>query len=261
MIQLGEHFRSDDRSRHSEWLRRRQWFIKARRDNAHQEQITDKIEDEVLSLAAEATMATEIQIEEFRVKLDTYDEAIVISLMENQDRLDDISRRLADVEMRIQDMLDRAYVMEDGRRVFLTEDQTQAFDENGTEITRDEFDFGLVPKNNPTWESLSGAFSEQDNLKADYKAANVEREQILEFQGKVDAARERIADGEISKDELDDLGSELAEVTPTSVKKHMPGYSTADKAPKAKAAFDSVNLKNTSLTTKTAAPAEPSPVN
>ncbi len=261
MIQLGEHFRSDDRSRHSEWLRRRQWFIKARRDNARQEQITDKIEDEILSLATEATMATEIQIEEFKVKLDTYDEAIVISLMENQDRLDEISQRLSEVEMRIQDILDRAYVMEDGRRVFLTEDQTQAFDENGTEVTRDEFDFGLVSKNSPTWEGISSAFSEQDNLIADYKSANMERKQILEFQGKVDAARERVADGKISNDELDDLGADLSAATPASVKKHMPGYSTADNAPKAKAAFDSVNLTNTSPTTKTVAPAEPSPAN
>ncbi len=237
MIQLGEHFRSDDRSRHSEWLRRRQWFIKARRDNARQEAITDKIEDEVLSLAAEATMATEIQIEEFKVKLDTYDEAIVISLMENQDRLDEISKRLSEVEIRIQDILDRAYVMEDGRRVFLTEDQTQAFDENGTEVTRDEFDFGLVPKNSPTWESLSGAFSEKDTLLTDYKATTTEREQILEFQEKVDAARERVADGKISNDELNDLGSELAEATPASVRKHTPGFSAADNAPNAKVAF------------------------
>jgi len=237
MIQLGEHFRSDDRSRHSEWLRRRQWFIKARRDNARQEAITDKLEDEVLSLAAEATMATEIQIEEFEVKLDTYDEAIVISLMENQGRLDEISRRLAEVEMRIQDMLTCAYVMEDGRRVFLTEDQTQAFDESGTEVTSDEFDFGLVPKSNPTWETIMKARSEKDTLLEDYKAANMERKNILAFQEKVDAARERVADGEISKDELDDLGAELSEATPASVKKHTPGFSAADSALAIKAAF------------------------
>ena len=33
MVKLGEHFASDDRSRHSEWLRQQQWFIKARQDN------------------------------------------------------------------------------------------------------------------------------------------------------------------------------------------------------------------------------------
>jgi len=151
--------------------------------------------------------------------------------------------------------------MEDGHRVFLTEDQTQAFDENGTEVTRDEFDFGLVPKNSPTWKTIMRARSEKDTLLADYKAANVEREQILEFQEKVDAARERVADGKMSNDELDDLGGELSEATPASVKKHTPGFSTADNAPKAKAAFDSANLKNASPTTKTVAPAEPSPAN
>ncbi len=139
--------------------------------------------------------------------------------------------------MRIQDMLDRAYVMEDGRRVFLTEDQTQAFDENGTEVTRDEFDFGLVPKNSPTWETIMRARSGKDTLLADYKATNIERKQILEFQEKVDAARERVADGEISNDELDDLGADLSEATPASVKKHVSGFSSADYAPNAKSAF------------------------
>ncbi len=237
MIQLAEHFSSEDKSRHSDWLRQQRWFVKARKDHERREEISDQLEEDALSLAADVIMATQIQIEEFEARLDAYDEATVIALMENQEKLDDINRRLSEVEIRIQDMLDRAYVMEDGRRVFLTADRTQAFDEQGTEISRDELDFGLVPKSNPTWESISGAFSEQDELLAEYKKTALERQQILEFQEKVDQARERVADGELTKDDLDDLDAELADAVPPSVKAHMPDFSLAKNAPKARDAF------------------------
>ena len=239
MIQLREHFRSDDRSRHSQWLRQQRWFLKSRLEQARKEEATEKLQDQMLSLMAEVVMATEIQIEQFQAKIDSYDEATVIALMENQEKLDEILTRLSEVEIRIQDMLDRAYAMEDGRRVFLTEDRTKAFDETGTEVTRDELDFGLVPKNNPTWESLSKAFSEQDGLMADYKQAMFEREQILEFQNKIDEARERVADGEISKEELDDLDAELLDAMPPSVRANVPGFDSAENAPDLKSEFQS----------------------
>jgi len=237
MIQLGDHFSSDDRSRHSEWLRRRQWFIKAKQEHHRKEEIAEKLDDEILSFAAETIMATEIQIEEFKARLNDYDQATVAALMENQELQAEIKRRLFDVQSRIQDMLNRAYVMEDGRRVFLTEDRTQAFDEHGTEITRDELDFNLVPKHNPTWESLSEAFSEQDRLVNDFKKAEIEREQILEFQEKVDDVREKVADGKMTKDGIDDFGAELADATPASVKKHLINAPTVENAPDAKATF------------------------
>ncbi len=237
MIQLRDHFSSDDPGRHSEWLRHRQWFIKARRDQVRKEELTDKLDDQVLSLAVETVMATKFQIEEFKVKLDDYDQAAVAALMENQELQAEIKQHLFDVQTRIQDMLDRAYVMEDGRRAFLTEDGTQAFDENGTEITRDELDFSLVPANNPTWESMSNAFSEQDGLLADYNKAKIERAQIHEFQEKVDQVSEKLADGTTTKDDVDNFGAELSDATPASVKKHMKGHSAIDNAPNAKGTF------------------------
>lgn len=237
MIQLGKHFRGDDQSRHSQWLRQQKWFVKARQEQDRKEDIADKLEEEILAFAIDAVLATELQIEKFKTKLDAYDEATVKALMENQGKLDDIIRRLSEVEMRLQDMLDRAYVMEDGRRVFLTKDRTQAFDEHGTEITHDELDFGLVPKSNPTWESRSGAVVEQDKLLSEYKDVSIERQEILKFQEKADTARERVADGKITKSELDDLDTDLSDAMPPSVKSHLPGYDTAENAPNAKSAF------------------------
>ncbi len=222
MIQLGEHFSSDDRSRHSEWLLRRQWFIKARYQQERQRGITEKLDDEILSLATEAVMATEMQIEEFKVKLDTYDEATVFALMENQEQLDAVNAQILA-------MLERAYVMDDGRRVFKTEDGTQVFDEQGTEVTRDELDFDLISPSAPTWEQRMELLGKRDQL-------TTERKQILEF----DKARENVAEGKISSDELDELDSELSEAAPPLVKKQMPGYSAADSTPNAKATFTAI---------------------
>lgn len=85
---LVEHFKSDDRSRHSDWLQQQRWFIKARQDHQRREEIADRSEDGVAALASEVVMATQAQIKSFEVKLDSYDEATVVALMENQDLID-----------------------------------------------------------------------------------------------------------------------------------------------------------------------------
>jgi len=226
VILLGDHFSSDDRSRHSEWLRRQQWFIKARNQQERQREVTEKLDDEILSLATEVVMATEMQIEEFKVKLDTYDEATVFALMENQEQLDAVNAQILA-------MLERAYVMEDGRRVFKTEDGTQVFDEKGTEVTRDELDFDLISPSAPTWEQRLELLGKRNQL-------TTERKQILEFQEKVDQAREKVADGKISSDELDELDAELSDATPVSVKKYLKGAPTVENAPNAKATIAAI---------------------
>lgn len=93
-------------------------------------------------------MATPTQVEEFEIKLDSYDEAIVTALMENQELLDAVRNEITA-------MLSQAYVLEDGRRVFKTEDGTQVFDEFGTEVQADEVDPLQIDDSLPTWEALN----------------------------------------------------------------------------------------------------------
>lgn len=57
--------------------------------------------------------------------------------MENQVFLDAVRERL-DV------VLSRAHVLEDGRRVFKTEDGSQVFDEHGAEVDAEVHDPGVV---------------------------------------------------------------------------------------------------------------------
>tara|TARA_R110002049_G_scaffold286966_1_gene468881 strand:- start:77 stop:817 length:741 start_codon:yes stop_codon:yes gene_type:complete len=220
--QLADHFRNKDRSLSDQGSQRR-WFIKARQDQQKRADIEDRLDNDILGLATEAIMATQIQIEEFKTKLDTYDEATVIALMENQQALDLVNARL-------QALLDRAYVMEDGRRVFKTEDGTQVFDEHGQEVGPDQLDFDLIDSSHSSWESYQPDFEHRNALDA-------ERQGILDFQDKLDAARDKIADGDISEAELDDLDADLLEAMPPAVATHMPGYEPSAPAPDVTGAF------------------------
>lgn len=68
-----------------------------------------------MAVAAAEVAATEIQIRQFNAKLDVYDQATVDALMENQ-------RLREAVQAKMDAMLDRAFVVEDGRRVFKSAD-------------------------------------------------------------------------------------------------------------------------------------------
>ena len=151
MIQLGEHFKSDDRGRHSDWLRQRRWFIKAKQDHQRREHISDKFGDEMSSLVADAVMATQIQIVEFEAKLDIYDQATVEALIENQILLDAVRSRL-------NSMLDQAYVMKDGRRVFKSEDGSTVIDEFGKNVSAEEIDPERIPDGGITAEQYMRDF-------------------------------------------------------------------------------------------------------
>ncbi len=205
---LAEQFRRDASNQQPELLRQRHWFIKAKHVRARREEIADQLDDDLLSLATTVMMATEDQLQAFEGKLDTYDEATVGALMENQEALDLVNERLAN-------LLSRAHEMEDGRRVFKTQDGTKVFDEHGNEVSRGELDFEIIRSDKPTWESYEPHLLEQHRLQT-------ERTEILEYQEKLDTARERIGDGDISEDELKELDDDLAASMPTSVRKLVP---------------------------------------
>ncbi len=219
MIILAEQFRhgTGNHNRNSEWLRQQRWFFKARHDKAKREEITEQIEDDNLSLATSLLMASDVQVQKFEAKLDMYDEATVKALMENQEQIDVVNARL-------EDMLGRAFVLDDGRRIFLTEDSIQAFDEHGAEVGSNELDFDLVPQRNPTWENFSVASEQKQDLEA-------QRSDLFKFQHKLDGARERLSEGEISETELNDLNNDLENAMPASVKVHLSGAAPPSPAP------------------------------
>lgn len=210
MVALMEQFKSEGAGRDSEWARQRQWFIKAKNDHQRREDLEDKASNNATATGiSEIVAATATQIKEFEIKLDSYDAATVTALMENQVLLDA-------VQARIDTLLAQAYVMEDGRRVFKTEDGTQVFDENGGIVRADELDADLIPTTAPTWEAYSAEVETAQGLTS-------ERGDLLAYQEKLDVAREEIADGEISEAELEELDADLLDAMPSSVRGHVPG--------------------------------------
>lgn len=207
MVAIREHFSSEGPGRDSEWARQKRWFIKARQDHQRREDIAEKVEDGVAALATAVTVAaSQAQIKAFETKLDTYDTATVEALMNNQELIDAAKARL-------ESLLDRAYVMPDGRRVFKTEDGTQVFDEFGEEVSPEELDPDLIGPERPTHEAFLAEVNGLKDLEA-------ERADLLEYQDKLDAAREQIADGDISEADLEALDAELLEMMPETVRSH-----------------------------------------
>ena len=226
MLRLGDHFRNDEQGRHSEWLRQRKWFIKAKQDRVRRDDLADQAEDDAFAFAA-GVAATPVEIQTFETKLDTYDIAVVTALMENQSALDAVNSR-------IDELLTQAHVIQDGRRVFKTEDGLQVFDEHGAELSSDVIEPIEISDHKPSWEKYNGELESREQLKT-------ERSNILDFQDEVDAARERVSEGKISKSELDDLDAELADAMPVSVKAHVPGLDQGENVTDLKSDFSATN--------------------
>ena len=245
MIDLGHHFGRDE-SRHSEWLRQRKWFIKARENQEKREQAAEKMEDNLTACGIEMIAATQTQIRAFEVKLDTQAAATVSALMENRQQLDLVN-------VRIEAMLAQAYVMEDGRRVFKTEDGTQVFDENGQEVSRDELDFELIGDDQPSWEAFKQDVDRREELEAT-------RDDILAYQERLDDARERISGGTISEVELEELDADLQNFMPDAVRTHIPDTSTTANVPELTTAFKSPAAIATAAPSSNLSASAPTPV-
>ena len=113
-------------------------------------------------------------------------------------------------------MLSQAYVLEDGRCVFKTEGGTQVFNEFETVVQADEVDPLQIDDSLPTWV----AFSAKNELE---QTLEVERAQNFKFQGKVDAAREQIAEGDITEADLEAIGADLFDTMLPAVRDHVAG--------------------------------------
>lgn len=218
MLQPGDHLRTNDGSGPIEWQREQQRLARIHEERERRQKEKDRNDDHMTDamVTAAATMA---QMRAFEEKLDLYDEAIVNALMENEEKL-------AAAKAKADTLLEQAYAMEDGRRVFRTEDGTEVFDEHGQQVGADELDPDLIWPNSPRWEAYSSSITEQERL-------NIERQKIIEFQEKVDATRDDIVDGDISEADLDDLDAELKMLTPPPVRNHLP-----DAEPVPEMAFD-----------------------
>ena len=224
MAFLTNHFEARDHSRYAERLRQQKWFIKARQDRQKQRADEEARQDDMLDFSAGMILATQMQIETFQQNLDKYDAATIQALELNQQQIDEITEQLLIVRARIQDKLQQAHIMEDGRRVFLTEDRSQAFDEHGNEVSPEELDFDAISEAAPSWEGYQKEIQREEALSQSLEKLETERGEILDYQEKLDHARERSEADDFTTDELEELEKDLEESMPDAVAKQLPDY-------------------------------------
>lgn len=175
-----------------------------RQKTAEQERLTKQRELETQALVEQA-LAPPARVAEFRAKLDTYDEKTVEALMENQGALDQVRERL-------DDMLGKAHVLPDGRRVFKTMDGESVFDERGQRLSPDEVDPASISDTKPKWEKFKNLNDERTRL-------DTERNGLLDYQAKLDDARERLDGGDITEAELSTMQRDLRESMPDAIRR------------------------------------------
>ena len=154
--------------------------------------------------ALEAAFAPPARIAEFRNQLDTYDTKTVEALMDNQ-------KAIEIVRQKIDDMRGEAQVLPDGRRVFKTIDGQKVYDDHGLELSRDVIDPAGIDDRKPRWESYRNANEEHARL-------TQERQQLHDYQAKLDDARARIDKGEITQKDLDALKADIETNAPSAVR-------------------------------------------
>lgn len=161
--------------------------------------------DDLVNVAA--TALTEAEVALFTAELDTYDEATVIALQENE-------AALAVVRDRLDELLSQAHVLPDGRRVFMTEDGRQVFDEHGLELDTSVIDPDAISARRPTWEMYQPLLEEEARLRD-------QQIELLDYQADLDEARERLDAGDITREEFDELRGELRDAMPDAVRLHV----------------------------------------
>lgn len=158
--------------------------------------------------------ASPIAVSEFEQRLDLYERATIEALMENQEALDESSDRL-------DALLGEAYELPDGRRVFKTENGLRVFDENGTELSAEELDPDLIEAHRPRWETFKAEKDAHDAL-------TEERQELLDYQEKLDDARERLDQGGLTESDLDELEALLEDDVPEAVTRRLPASEAAE---------------------------------
>lgn len=188
--------------------KRIQTYLETRkRDRDDQDKKEKREEEETVQEMVESALATLDEIAKFEVQLDRYDAATVQALMDNEVALRAVNER-------IEEMLDNATVLPDGRRVFRTRDGQRVFDEHGLEIGADVIEPNAIGEKKTSWEDFAEFNDTQRVLLR-------ERDDLIAYQQDLDDARDRLDGDDLTSDELDALEKELGDNAPARVREIM----------------------------------------
>jgi len=200
------------RALQSEALRheREKWFIASKHQQEQKEVKQEQAEDEFLDLVASVILADPIEVEAFRADLDTYDALTIEAIMENREILEALylERDIA---------LENAYLLDDGMHVFKSEDGVRVFDKEGNQISPEIVEPDQIPDHHTTHEAWQG-------IRNKIHKHEIVDQKLLDYQEKLDTARERLDDGELTQEEFDELKDGIEEDMPIEVHRKLPDY-------------------------------------
>ncbi|MEM9762820.1 MAG: hypothetical protein AAF968_09950 [Pseudomonadota bacterium] len=145
----------------------------------------------------DAAMTAVIEQEriELQKRLVALEAANAAALLENAEALEE-------TRMQLLTLLDSAFTLPDGRRVFRTEDGTRVVDEHGQDVEATVVSPDAIEDHRPTWEEYRAARDAEAALQE-------ERERLIEQQARLDDARNRFDENTLSTDDLDALDAEF----------------------------------------------------
>jgi hypothetical protein len=201
-----EFARSTEAERYREIVRKHQEEV--RRKNNDKDQKDREERGQALDDMAFVVMATQTDIDAYLVTTAHYQEATYEAIIQNEQLLS-----AALVER--QQLLDKAFVLPDGRRVFESEDGLRVFDEHGEELDPSE----ITPEDIEDWRPRLEEWKRNGDT---IVALEDERAKLIEYQQKIDEAQERLEDGDISQQDFDALKKDLTETMPDRVRDLLP---------------------------------------
>ena len=204
MLQLANYNLRHEFTRQSMAYRHHQQRLREKLEREQQRLEEQAAEDDLMSIAQMAVEVTAEDIAAFDDKLTIYETLTTAEIMRLQEQMDQL------LEQR-EVLLSNAYVLPNGRRVFKTEDGTQVFDENGTEVSTEIVSPEQIEDWRPRWETYNGVTQDLEQTKS---ALN----ELHKFQSELDEIREDFNGGKVSAEELADLEKRLEASVPETIR-------------------------------------------
>lgn len=190
-------------ARSAAYRREQDRFFKEADKRLKEDRKVERFDDDIADLATVAVLASDEDLAKLQIALDAYDAATVEALLDNE-------QQLIAVRERIQCMLNEAYMLPDGRRVFKSADG-RVFDEHGIELAPEQLDLALIEDWRPGYEGYRDAIQLQTDL-------HRERTGLLEYQERIEDARTKIDGDVVTKQDIADIRADLDASMPMAVR-------------------------------------------
>lgn len=174
----------------------------------HNSQERQDAADAEFHALAEMAMASQERIAQFRQRIDLFDHANLAALRESDEKLQAAQQKRHDIR-------ERAYEVTkaDGTAVKVYRDNEIVRDDGGSIVSPEIVDTDEIPASYPTW-------AQRLDAERDVRQAQQAYDEVVEYRELLNSARERLEDGKLSAEEVDELDIALVKDMPDAVRRH-----------------------------------------